>query len=130
MPLHEQAQSHHSLVLGSLPTSHADPVLLFHVHNLTSAALPFMKKHRVLFVDSWHERYMAVRDGTLFYADTADDVLKLAASRSHKPGDVHVVELKGCRVAECPAETDGAHWAFTLIASTVMLQMIPRVFSS
>ncbi len=64
---------------------------------------------------------MAVRDVTLFYADTADDVVKLAASRSHKPGDVHAIELKGCRVAECPAETDGAHWAFTLITSKVML---------
>jgi hypothetical protein len=88
-----------------------------------------MKKHRVMFVESWHERYMAVRGGTLFYADTADDVEKLAASRSHKPGDMHVIELKGCRVAECPAETDGAHWAFTMITSKVMLQMIHRVFS-
>ena len=71
---------------------------------------------------------MAVRGGTLFYADTAGDVLKLAASSSHKPRDPHVIELKGCRVAECAAETDGAHWAFTMITSKVMLRMIDRVF--
>ena len=72
---------------------------------------------------------MAVRGGTLFYADTAGDVLKLAASRSHKPGDVHVIELKGCEAEECPAETDGAHWAFTLITPEVMLRMSHGVFS-
>jgi hypothetical protein len=60
---------------------------------------------------------MAVRDGTLFYASTADDVLSLAASRSHALGDVHVIEPKDCRVEDCPAETDGPHWAFTLITS-------------
>ena len=80
-----------------------------------------MKKHRELFINSWHERHMAVRGGTLFYANTPGDVLKLAASSSHKPSDPHVIELKGCKAEECPEETDGAHWAFTLITSEVML---------
>ena len=48
-----------------------------------------------------HERDMAVRDVAVFYADTADHVVKLAHLVPTGPG-----MCKGCRVAECP---DGAH---------------------
>ncbi len=77
----------------------------------------------------WRQRYMAIRDGTLFYADTADGVLSLAATRCHKPGDVHAIELTGCRVEACAAETDSAHWAFTLLTHEVMLPVICRACS-
>ena len=73
---------------------------------------------------------MAVRDGILFYADTFDDVLLLVSTRSYKPGDVHAIELKGCRAEECAAETDSAHWAFTLTAAEVMLPVLRRASTS
>jgi hypothetical protein len=88
-----------------------------------------MKKHGFL-IETWHERHVAVRGGTLFYGDTAGEVLSRAASHSHKPDDRHVVELKGCKTEECPAETDGAHWAFTLVTPEVVFQMNGQALSS
>jgi len=130
----QQAQPRPPLPSAGLPASHADPVLQSHLHSLTNAAVPFKKKHRVFFALKWQmrwqERYMAVRDGILFYADTFDDVLLLVSRRSYKPGDVHAIELKGCRAEECAAETDSAHWAFTLTAAEVMLPVLRRASTS
>jgi hypothetical protein len=96
-----------------------------HTELLTTAAVPVMKKHPVVgkFFKTWNERHMAVRQGTLFYANTHDAVLTLAASHSHKPGDEHVIVLKGCSVQYCLEEIDSAHhWVFKLITPEVMLQ--------
>jgi hypothetical protein len=75
-----------------------------------------------MFVKTWQERHMAVRQGTLYYADKLDDVMTLAASLSHRPGDVHVIDLKGCSVEHCAKETDAHHCAFKLVTPEVILQ--------
>ncbi len=101
-------------------------VLKSHTNLLTTATIPVMKKHPLVrtFFKRWNERHMAVRQGTLFYANTPDAVLTLAdTSHPHTPGDEHVIVLKGCSVQYCPEETDSAHhWAFKLTTPEVMLQ--------
>jgi hypothetical protein len=114
---------------GGLATTQADLVLQSLVHKVTNAVVPVMKKHGIL-IETWHARHLAVRGGTLFYADTAGEVLNMAASHSYRPGDVHVVQLKGCKAEECPAESDGAHWAFTLVTPEVVLHMNRQAFGS
>jgi hypothetical protein len=69
----------------------------------------------------WNERLVMMRAETLFYANTADDVLRLAASCSPSPSDKHITGFKGCKAEECPADAKGPHWAFTLSAHEVML---------
>ena len=130
----DAVQSHPPYYSGAIAMSHAD-VIKSHVDSLTLAAVKVMKKNRHLFSSSWDERYMAVRGGALFYAKTRDDVLKmtLAASHSYHHGDEHVkhvIELKGCKAEECPAETDVEHKAFTLVTPEVVFQMNGQAFSS
>ncbi len=135
----DAVQSHPPYYSGAIAMSHAD-VIKSHVDSLTLAAVKVMKKNRHLFSKSWDERYMAVRGGTLFYAETRDDVLKmtLAASHSYHHGDehekhvTHVIELKGCKAEECLAETDVTKniWAFTLVKPKVVFQMNGQAFSS
>jgi hypothetical protein len=108
--------------LASYIESHADPVLKAHLEGLNDEAVPVMKKHRDLLGNRWHDRFMAVRNTTLFYADTPAAATNLAASRSRAPRDEHVIELKGCRVENCAMETDGSHWAFKLHTPQVMMQ--------
>ena len=81
--------------LASYIVSYADPVLKDHLEGLNHEAVPVMKKHRDILGNRWHDRFMAVRNATLFYADTPAAATSLAASRSHAPGDEHVIELKG-----------------------------------
>jgi len=108
--------------LASYIESHADPVLKSHLENLNNAAVPVMKKHRDILGNRWRNRSMAVRNATLFYADTPAAAANLAASHSRAPVDEHVIELKGCRVEDCAMETDGSHWAFKLHTPQVMMQ--------
>jgi len=68
---------------------------------------------------------MAVRGATLFYADTAEDVLRLAASGSHHR-DVHVIDLRSCRAEHCPKETDDTHLAFKLITIEVTMHCLSK----
>ena len=62
---------------------------------------------------------MAVRRGTLFYAGTYKDALRLVDSRAAAAGDEHVIDLRGCSVMKCQAESDKAHFAFRLMAPQV-----------
>ena len=97
--------------------SHSDPVLKSHLEDLNNAAVPVMKKHDGVL--GWQDRYMAVRRGTLFYADTYKAVKSLADSRAHSAGDEHVIDVAGCSVTKCPEETDKAHFAFVVATSQV-----------
>jgi hypothetical protein len=123
-PVQQQVvrMQHHVQELTAFITSHSDPVLKSHLENLNNAAVPVMKKHRDILGNRWHDRFIAVRNATLFYADTPAAATKLAASHSRAPGDEHVIELKGCRVEDCAMETDGSHWAFKLHTPQVMVQ--------
>jgi hypothetical protein len=97
--------------------SHSDPVLKSHLEDLNNAAVPVMKKHDGVL--GWQDRYMAVRRGTLFYADTYKAVKSLADSRAHSAGDEHVIDVAGCSVTKGPEETDKAHFAFVVATSQV-----------
>ena len=123
-PVQQQVvrMQHHVQELTAFITSHSDPVLKSHLENLNNAAGPVMKKHRDILGNRWHDRFIAVRNATLFYADTPAAATNLAASHSRAPGDEHVIELKGCRVEDCAMETDGSHWAFKLHTPQVMVQ--------
>jgi hypothetical protein len=100
--------------------SHSDPVLKSHLEDLNNAAVPVSKKHDEVL--GWQDRYMAVRRGTLFYADTYKVVKSLADSRAHSAGNEHVIELAGCSVTKCPEETDKAHFAFLVTTSQVNMR--------
>jgi hypothetical protein len=97
--------------------SHSDPVLKSHLEDLNNAAVPVMKKHDGVL--GWQDRYMAVRRGTLFYADTYKAVKSLADSRARSAGEEHVIDVAGCSVTKCPEETDKAHFAFVVATSQV-----------
>jgi hypothetical protein len=97
--------------------SHSDPVLKSHLEDFNSEAVSVMKKHDD--VVGWQDRYMAVRRGTLFYAGTYKDALSLVQSRAAAAGDEHVIDLRGCSVTKCQAESDKAHFAFRLMAPQV-----------
>ena len=106
--------------LTAFITSHSDPVLKSHLEDLNSEAVSVMKKHDD--VVGWQDRYMAVRRGTLFYAGTYKDALSLVQSRAAAAGDDHVIDLRGCSVTKCQAESDKAHFAFRLMAPQVTCQ--------
>jgi hypothetical protein len=76
----QTAELHSSLIPDGHVILHADSVLESHVKNLNTGAVPVMKQHAVLGVKRCLQRSMAVRGATLFYADTAKYVLRLAAS--------------------------------------------------
>ena len=106
--------------LASYIESHADPVVKSHLEDLNSEAVPVMKKHDD--VVGWQDGYMAVRRGTLVYADTYKDALSRVESRAAAAGDEHVIDLRGCSVTKCQAESDKAHFAFRLVSSQVALR--------
>jgi hypothetical protein len=100
--------------------SHSDPVLKSHLEDLNNAAVPVMKKHDDVL--GWQDRYMAVRRGALFYADTYKAVVSLAESRAHCPGDEHAIDLAGCSVRKSPEECDKLHFAFRLTTPQVNMR--------
>ena len=57
--------------------------------------------------------------GVLFYDGTYKVVKNIADSRTHSPGDEHVIELAGCSVTKCPQQTDKAHFAFLVTTPQV-----------
>ena len=99
--------------------SHSDPVLKSHLEDLNSEAVSVMKKHDDVL--GWQDRWMAVRRGTLYYADTYKDALGRVNSRADVAGDDHEIDLRGCSVSKCQAESDKAHFAFKLITIQVAL---------
>ena len=100
--------------------SHSDPVLKSHLEDLNSEAVSVMKKHDD--VVGWQDRYMAVRRGALFYADTYKAVVSLAESRAHCQGDEHAIDLAGCSVRKSPEECDKSHFAFRLTTPQVNMR--------
>ena len=118
-PVQQQVvrMEHQVQELTAFIMSHSDPVLKSHLEDLNNAAVPVMKKHDGVL--GWQDRYMAVRRGTLFYADTYKAVKSLADSRAHSAGEEHVIDVAGCSVTKCPEETDKAHFAFVVATSQV-----------
>jgi hypothetical protein len=98
--------------------SHSDPVLKSHLEDLTSAAVPVMKKHDDVL--GWQDRFVAVRRGTWFYGDSYKAVKAISDGRTlPSTTDRHIISLSGCSVDKCPDETDKSHYAFVLTTAQV-----------
>ena len=105
---------HDAQEVASFIQSHTDAVLRSHLEDLLYEAVPVMKKSDD--VHGWHDQYMAVRMGSLICGSTFQAVKKLA---DHAADDSQSMQLSGCSVVKCQAETDKAHFAFVLTTAEV-----------
>jgi hypothetical protein len=108
---------HQQQQLITFIASCADPVLKSHLEDLNYEAVPVMRKLDAAL--GWQDLYMAVRLGTLFYGNSYQAVKTLTGACAELPSDYRPIELAGCSVAKCVAQTDKAHFALTLTTAQV-----------
>ncbi len=112
------------MLLTAFVTSQTDPLLKSHLEDINQEAVPVMKK--LDGAGGWEDGYMAARSGSLIYGSSYQGVKSLADSMLQPSthgavsGCDHLrIDLAGCCVRKCSAETDKAHYAFELVSSEV-----------
>jgi hypothetical protein len=107
-------------------TSLTDPVFQSHLEDLSTNAIPVMKKRGAGV--GWQDCWMAVRGATLFYAKTYKTVMSLVDSVADVASDKHAICLVGCAVTKAQEESDKTHFAFRLVTPQVVRKLLPFLF--